>query len=150
MADLKGLYQEAVLDHYKKPRNLRKIEHATRQAEGFNPLCGDRLVIYIKARNGVIEDIAFAGSGCAISTASASMMTESLKGKTEAEAEALFESFHQLVTNPAASQSGPESLGTLAVFAGLRGYPVRVKCAILAWHTMLAALRGSRETVATE
>jgi nitrogen fixation NifU-like protein len=150
MADLRDLYQEVILDHYKKPRNFRKIEHANREAEGFNPLCGDKLSVYMRIKDGVVEDIGFIGAGCAISTASASMMTESLKGKTEAEAKALFERFHQLVTDHSEASPDPATLGKLAVFSGVREYPVRVKCATLAWHTMRAALEGRQGTVATE
>ena len=150
MADLRDLYQEVILDHHKKPRNFRKIEHANREAEGFNPLCGDKLRVYMRIKDGVVEDIGFIGAGCAISTASASMMTESLKGKSEAEAKALFERFHQLLTDHSDSPPDPATLGKLAVFSGVREYPVRVKCATLAWHTMRAALEGRQETVATE
>jgi len=150
MADLRDLYQEVILDHHKKPRNFHKLENANRRADGYNPLCGDKLSVYMQVENGVIRDIGFVGAGCAISTASASMMTESLKGKTEAEAKAVFERFHELVTNHSGSQPDPAALGKLAVFSGVREYPVRVKCATLAWHTMHAALEGNKETVATE
>jgi nitrogen fixation NifU-like protein len=150
MADLRDLYQEVILDHHRKPRNFHKIEHANRQADGFNPLCGDRVSVYIQIEDGIIRDIGFIGTGCAISTASASMMTESLKGKTEAEAQAIFERFHDLVTDHGASRPDPATMGKLAVFSGVREYPVRVKCATLAWHAMRAALEGQRETVATE
>ncbi|MBP1622338.1 MAG: system NifU family Fe-S cluster assembly protein [Acidobacteria bacterium] len=150
MADLRDLYQEVILDHHKKPRNFHKLENANRRADGYNPLCGDKLSVYMQVENGVIRDIGFVGAGCAISTASASMMTESLKGKTEAEAKAVFERYHELVTNHSGSQPDPAALGKLAVFSGVREYPVRVKCATLAWHTMHAALEGNKETVATE
>jgi nitrogen fixation protein NifU and related proteins len=150
MADLKDLYQEAILDHNKKPRNFRKLERANRQAEGFNPLCGDKLSVSIQIENGIVIDIGYIGSGCAISIASASMMTESLKGKTEAEARKLFERFHQMVTYRANPQPDSDDLGMLSVFSGVREYPVRVKCATLAWHTMLAALDGEKATVVTE
>jgi nitrogen fixation NifU-like protein len=150
MADLRDLYQEVILDHHKKPRNFHRIEHANRRADGFNPLCGDKLSVYMQIEDGVIKNIGFIGTGCAISTASASMMTESLKGKTEAEARALFERFHRLVTNHSEPQPDPAAMGKLAVFSGVREYPVRVKCATLAWHTMRAALEGRKETVATE
>ena len=150
MADLRDLYQEVILDHHKKPRNFHKLEHANRQADGFNPLCGDKVSVYMQIENGIVKDIGFIGTGCAISTASASMMTESLRGKTESEARAIFERFHTLITNHSEPQPDPASLGKLAVFSGVREYPVRVKCATLAWHTMRAALEGSRETVATE
>ena len=150
MSDLRDLYQEVIVDHHKKPRNFHKLEHANRQADGYNPLCGDKLSVFIQIENGIVKDIGFVGAGCAISTASASMMTESLKDKTEAEAKAIFERFHQLVTDHSEPQPNPATLGELAVFSGVREYPVRVKCATLAWHTMRAALDGNKETVATE
>jgi nitrogen fixation NifU-like protein len=150
MADLRDLYQEVILDHHKKPRNFHRLDHANRHAEGFNPLCGDRVSVYLQIENGIVKDIGFVGSGCAISTASASMMTESLKGKTETEAKALFEDFHHLVTNHSESAPDPAVMGKLIVFSGVREYPVRIKCATLAWHTMRAALEGRQETVATE
>jgi nitrogen fixation NifU-like protein len=148
MSDLRDLYQEVILDHHRRPRNFRKLEDANRRADGFNPLCGDKIHIYLRVEDGIVRDVGFEGSGCAISTASASMMTESLKGKSQAEVEALFGQFHDLVTGKSAPD--PASLGKLAVFAGVREYPVRVKCATLAWHTLRAALKGSLETVATE
>jgi nitrogen fixation NifU-like protein len=150
MSDLRELYQEVILDHHKRPRNFRKLEHANRQADGFNPLCGDRISVYMQIEGDTVRDIGFVGTGCAISTASASMMTESLKGKTEAEVKAIFERFHQLVTDHSAAGEDPAALGKLAVFSGVREYPVRVKCATLAWHTMRAALEERHETVATE
>ncbi len=150
MADLRKLYQEAILDHYRNPRNFCKLEHANRQAEGYNPLCGDRCSLYLQVEEGVIHDIGFIGMGCAISTASASMMTECLKGKTVAEAEAIFESFQNLVSGDSAANADIIPLGMLAAFSSIREYPVRVKCAILAWHTMQAALEGRKETIATE
>lgn len=146
--DLRELYQELILDHYRTPRNCHALTDANRKAEGFNPLCGDRLTLYLKLEDGVIHDVSFEGSGCAISTASASMMTEHLKGKTEQEAEALFENFHHLVTQDAAAP-GPD-LGKLAVLAGVRAFPSRVKCATLAWHTLHAALLKQTEPVTTE
>jgi nitrogen fixation protein NifU and related proteins len=150
MAALKDLYQEVILDHHKRPRNFRKIEQANRHADGFNPLCGDKLSVYIQIENGIVKDIGFVGAGCAISTASASMMTESLKGMTESKAKALFECFHQLFTDHAVSQHDLAILGNLTAFSGVREYPVRVKCATLAWHTMSAALEGQQGTVVTE
>ncbi len=150
MSDLRDLYQEVILDHHKKPRNFHKIEHANRRAEGYNPLCGDKLSVYIQLENGIVKDISFVGTGCAISTASASMMTESLKGKSESEAKEAFEKFHQLVTNHSDSPPDAAAMGKLAVFSGVREYPVRVKCATLAWHTMRAALDQSQGAVATE
>jgi nitrogen fixation protein NifU and related proteins len=148
MSDLRELYQELILDHQKRLRNFHAVENPDRKAEGFNPLCGDRITLYLKFENGFVRDVGFQGSGCAISTASASMMTESLKGRTEAEIDALFESFHDLVTGKAEADGA--ALGKLAVFAGVRDYPVRVKCATLAWHTLRAALQGTQDTVATE
>jgi nitrogen fixation NifU-like protein len=150
MADLRELYQEVILDHHKRPRNCRKPDDANMHADGFNPLCGDKVSVFVRMEDGVVRDIAFQGSGCAISTASASMMTESLKGKSEAEVAQIFERFRDLVTGKTPVDGDISGLGKLAVFAGVRDYPVRVKCATLAWHTMRAALEGSRETVATE
>jgi nitrogen fixation NifU-like protein len=148
MSDLRDLYQEVILDHYRKPRNSRPLAGANRKAEGFNPLCGDRLTLYLKLKDGVIEDASFEGSGCAISTASASLLTESVKGKTAPEVERLFQGFHNLVTQDVATP-GPE-LGKLEVLRGVREFPARVKCATLAWHTLHAALANQAETVSTE
>ncbi|TAM83967.1 MAG: SUF system NifU family Fe-S cluster assembly protein [Acidobacteria bacterium] len=151
MPDLRGLYQEVILDHSKKPRNYRVLEGAGHQAEGYNPLCGDRITIYVKIENGRINDLSFQGSGCAISTSSASLLTETLKGKTLDEADALFEKFHALVTGEAnGDQTGDASLGKLTVFSGVAEFPVRVKCATLAWHTLRSALKGEKSTVTTE
>jgi nitrogen fixation NifU-like protein len=150
MPDLRELYQELILDHHKRPRNFHKLEQANRQADGYNPLCGDKLSVYLLIEDGIVRDAAFVGTGCAISTASASIMTESLKGKTEAEVDVLFKRFHDLVTGNLPPDADISGLGKLAVFSGVREYPVRVKCASLAWHTMHAALEGSKETVATE
>jgi nitrogen fixation NifU-like protein len=153
MSDLRDLYQEVILDHQKHPRNFRVLAEATRRQEGYNPLCGDRLTLYIKLNNNRIEDIAFQGSGCAISMASASVMTEAVKGKTVEEAEALFHAFHEIVTgqeSPEAASAARPPLGKLAVFSGVREFPVRVKCATLPWHTLHAALQGRQETVSTE
>ena len=150
MSDLRELYQEVILDHSKKPRNARPIEGA-RTAEGFNPLCGDRGTVFVELQDGLVKDAAFVGSGCSISTASASMMTESVKGKTAAEAEALFERFHALITAPPdRAREGAEALGKLAVFAGVSEFPMRVKCAALPWHTLRAALAGAQDPVSTE
>jgi nitrogen fixation NifU-like protein len=150
MSDLRDLYQEVILDHNKRPRNFHKLEHASHEAKGHNPLCGDKITVYLEIEGGVIKDIGFEGAGCAVSTASASVMTESLKGKTLAEAEALFEKFHNLVTGkPDTSEEGPE-LGKLEIFAGVQKYPVRVKCATLAWHTVRAALQQKADAVSTE
>jgi nitrogen fixation NifU-like protein len=145
---LRELYQEVILDHSKNPRNFRVLE-GTRLAKGYNPLCGDRITLFVDVEGGVVRNIGFQGAGCAISTASASMMTEALKGKTEAEAEKLFQAFHSVVTGKS-GEANEEELGKLAVFAGVRDYPVRVKCATLAWHTLKAALAQQEEAVSTE
>jgi nitrogen fixation protein NifU and related proteins len=150
MPDLRELYQEVILDHHKRPRNFRAPADANRNADGFNPLCGDKVTVFARLEDGIVRDIAFQGSGCAISTASASMMTEILKGKSEAEVEQIFARFHALITGNGPEDSDGSGLGKLAVFAGVREYPVRVKCATLAWHTMRAALEGKQDTVATE
>jgi nitrogen fixation NifU-like protein len=150
MSDLSSLYQEVILDHSKRPRNFHAIENADLHARGYNPLCGDKVTIYLRMNGDRIADISFQGSGCAISTASASILTETLKGKTRAEAQALFEAFHDLVTgHPVKSASGPP-LGKLAVFSGVAEFPVRVKCASLAWHTLRSALEGSPAVASTE
>ena len=141
------LYQEVILDHSKHPRNCHAMDDATRKAEGFNPLCGDNLKLYIKIEGDVVKDVSFVGSGCAISTASASLMTESLKGKTREEALKLLEKFHDLLTT---DSPVTKDLGKLVVFCGVRDYPARVKCATLAWHTLKSALDGASETVTTE
>jgi nitrogen fixation protein NifU and related proteins len=150
MSDLRELYQEVILDHHRRPRNFHKLDRANRRADGYNPLCGDKVSVFLLVEDGVVRDVGFVGTGCAISTASASMMTESLKGKTEAEVKALFKRFHGVVTGLLPSETEVCGLGKLGVFAGVREYPARVKCASLAWHTMHAALEGSKETVATE
>jgi nitrogen fixation NifU-like protein len=146
---LNDLYQEIILDHSKKPRNCRPLACATNMAEGYNPLCGDKIKLFLDYENGVVRDICFQGSGCAISTASASLMTEILKGKTKAQAEALLERFHDLLTKEQAAKPAAD-LGKLAVFSGVREFPARVKCATLAWHTLKAALSGAGEQVSTE
>jgi nitrogen fixation NifU-like protein len=150
MSGLRELYQEVILDHSRRPRNFRRPERADHSAEGFNPLCGDRVTLYVQMDGDVVKDLAFQGSGCAISTASASMLTESVKGKTRAQAEALFHKFHQLVTGDPLNRPLPPDLGKLEVFAGVREFPMRVKCATLAWHTLNAALRDKGGTVSTE
>ena len=150
MSDLRELYQEVILDHNRRPRNFRAIADATRTAKGHNPLCGDRLTLYLTLDGDRIADVAFEGSGCAISKASASLMTEALKGKTVADAEALFERFHEVVTAPGDVPVDTAGLGKLAVFAGVREYPARVKCASLAWHTLKAAVTTPEKTVTTE
>jgi nitrogen fixation protein NifU and related proteins len=141
------LYQEIILDHCKHPRNCHAMDDATRKAEGYNPLCGDKLKLFVKLEDDVVEDASFVGSGCAISTASASLMTESLKGKTREEALKLLEKFHELLTTDTPVS---QDLGKLVVFCGVRDYPARVKCATLAWHTLKSALNGAAETVTTE
>lgn len=144
---LDDLYQEVILDHNRRPRNFRTIEGG-RTAEGFNPLCGDRLTVYLRVEDGVITDVSFQGTGCAISKASASMMTESIKGKTIAEADALFGRFQRMVT--ASPGDPPEQLGKLNALSGVRRFPIRVKCASLPWHTLKAAIEKPDETVSTE
>ncbi len=152
MSDLTDLYQEVILDHNRQPRNFGELVGADHKARGHNPLCGDQLNVYVTlAGGGVIEDVRFDGSGCAISKASASLMTEAVKGKTLADAETLFKSFHELLTgDPSVHAAASTELGKLAVFEGVREFPVRVKCATLAWHTLHAALSGDTERVSTE
>jgi nitrogen fixation NifU-like protein len=150
MSDLRELYQAVILDHHKKPRNFRRLEGANRDAEGYNPLCGDKVHVYLRLEGDVVKDATFQGAGCAISTASASLMTESVKGKTRAEAEALIKRFHEMLTSPQEADGDASGLGKLAVFSGVREFPVRVKCATLAWHTLRAALQGQEKTVSTE
>jgi len=148
--DLGQLYQEVILEHSKAPRNYRKPESANREAEGYNPLCGDRCTVFLDVEGDAIKDIGFQGSGCAISRASASMMTQSVKGKTKAEAARLFEEFHRLVTGDEKAIASAQDLGKLAVFAGVSKFPARVKCATLAWHTLQSALENKHEPVSTE
>lgn len=152
MDELRDLYQEVIFDHNRKPRNFHKLAGANRQAEGFNPLCGDQLSVYLKISDqDLIEDVSFEGRGCAISTASASIMTETLKGKTVQQANTLFENFHRLVTGQGANTVIPAAdLGKLQVLTGVRDYPARVKCATLAWHTVQAALKNAATPVSTE
>ena len=151
MSELRDLYQEVILDHNKKPRNFGALPDATRHADGHNPLCGDQISISLKLNDNVIEDIRFEGQGCAISKASASMMTAELKGKTLAEAESIFGTFHEMVAGPEELEEDEiEALGKLAVFSGVREYPARVKCASLAWHTLHAALENQDLPVTTE
>ena len=149
MPDLRDLYQEVILEHSKAPRNYRELKEADHKAEGYNPLCGDHFTVYLQMQGDAIRDVTFQGSGCAISKASASMMTQSLKGKTRQDAEALFDRFHKVVTGQKASTEQPE-LGKLAVFSGVSEFPTRVKCATLAWHTLQAALEGKQDAVSTE
>ena len=149
-AELKELYQQIILDHNKNPRNFRKIENANHFAEGYNPLCGDRLNIYVELEDGRIKDISFQGSGCAISKASASLMSSIVKGLLVEEAEKLFEKFHAVITGKITDEENIEELGKLAVFAGVKEFPSRVKCASLAWHTMVAAFKQEDKSVSTE
>lgn len=151
MSITSDLYQEIILDHNRRPRNFGELQEANHQAQGHNPLCGDKVTIYVKIEDDVIEEIRFKGAGCAISTASASIMTESLKGRTTREAEHLFDLFRNLVTgNPSQAPDDEAELGDLAVFQGVRDYPVRIKCATLAWHTLKASLEGNDQKVKTE
>ena len=149
MSDLRELYQEVILDHNKRPRNFGPLSEANRHAEGRNPLCGDHLSVQVDVEDGVIKNVAFEGAGCAISRASASLMTDAVKGKSVEEAERMFEEFHQMVTSGVA-EAVEESLGKLAVFCGVREFPSRVKCASLAWHTLHAALEAKDATASTE
>jgi len=151
MFDVKSLYQEIIVDHNRNPRNFGRLESADRVAEGYNPLCGDRLNLYVKLDDGRIADLRFDGSGCAISVAAASLMTDALKGRTVAEAESLFHDFHRLVTNEHAPDAeAVAGLGKLAALLGVRDYPARVKCATLCWHTLHSALTNDRTPVTTE
>lgn len=149
MSGLTELYQEVILDHNRRPRNFRKMADASHTVEGLNPLCGDHITVYVRLNGDVIEDISFEGAGCAISKASASMMTASVKGKTAAEAEALFGRVHAMLTSDGAAPDEVE-LGSLVALAGVREFPTRVKCATLSWHAMRSALRGEGATVSTE
>ncbi|MDQ2936331.1 MAG: SUF system NifU family Fe-S cluster assembly protein [Acidobacteriota bacterium] len=155
MSELSELYQQVILDHNKKPRNFRKLETANHSAEGYNPLCGDHLTVYLNLENNAVKEISFEGSGCAISKAAASMMTQAVKGKSKQQAEQLFTEFHGMVTGDMDNdedkdeENGAGGLGNLRVFAGVREFPVRVKCATLAWHTMHAAL-NNQEIISTE
>jgi nitrogen fixation NifU-like protein len=148
--DLRDLYQEVVVDHSRRPRNFRRLEQPDRTVEGFNPLCGDKITLYVKFNDQMIDDISFEGSGCAISKASASMMTSALKGKSRAEAEDLFRQFHTLITEGPEGPVRREQLGKLAALGGVSEFPARVKCASLAWHTLRSALEGKGEVVSTE
>jgi nitrogen fixation NifU-like protein len=152
MSDLRDLYQEVILDHAKKPRNFRELPEANRRADGYNPLCGDRATVFVRVDGDRVSDVAFKGSGCSISTASASMMTESVKGKSREEVDRLFTRFHELVTTAPdqRDQAVAPELGKLAVFSGVSEFPVRVKCASLPWHTLKAALEGDEMPISTE
>jgi nitrogen fixation NifU-like protein len=149
MSELDELYQEVILDHNRSPRNFRAMADANRKAEGYNPLCGDQVTVYVKCEGGIIKDISFQGSGCAISKASASMMTSALKGKTEAQAHELFENVHGMLTGEA-DQQGRRDVGKLAILSGVCKFPARVKCASLAWHTVNSALHHEDATASTE
>lgn len=150
MSAIRELYQQVILDHNRSPRNFRKMADATKTMEGYNPLCGDHYTVYLKLNGDTIDDISFTGSGCAISKASASVMSATLKGKTRAEAARLFDKFHRLVTGSLPAEEQTPSLGKLAAFAGVSEFPARVKCASLAWHTVRAALEGEVKTVTLE
>ncbi len=153
MSDIRELYQSVILDHNKRPRNFRKVEGANRHAEGYNPLCGDKVTVELRVEDGVVRDVGFEGSGCAISTASASMMTESVKGRSLADAEKLFQRFHDLLVGEAQEEPSADeqkALGKLTVFSGVREYPARVKCATLVWHALHSALEGRGDPVSTE
>lgn len=147
MSDLRDLYQEVILDHSRSPRNFKELCGSNRKADGYNPLCGDKVTVFLKVEDGAIADVAFVGSGCAISTASASLMTESVKGKSLDEVALLFQGFRNLVTGKPVEST---DLGKLTVFQGVSEFPVRVKCATLVWHTLQAALANSREAAMTE
>ena len=149
MSELSELYQQVILDHNKRPRNFNKLETANHTAEGYNPLCGDHLTIYLNLEDDEVQEISFEGSGCAISKAAASMMTQAVKGKSKSEAEELFKEFHLMVTGELDTEQQENALGNLKIFAGVREFPVRVKCATLPWHTMHAALNNT-EIVSTE
>jgi nitrogen fixation protein NifU and related proteins len=149
MSELSDLYQEVILEHNKNPRNFREIENADKTAEGHNPLCGDQLKLYLAMENDTVKDVAFKGSGCAISKASASMMTQVVKGKTREEAEIIFDEFHRMVLGEMDEENEENRLGKLKIFAGVREFPARVKCASLGWHTLHAAL-NNEDVVSTE
>ncbi len=150
MSELRDLYQELILDHQKRPRNFKRVSPATHETRGLNPLCGDNLVLTLRVDDGIVADIGFEGSGCAISKASASMMTERVKGRSVAEAIEVFEAFHSMLTVEAPSEEVLEDLGKLGVFSGVREFPARVKCATLSWQTLRRALAEGGGTVSTE
>ena len=149
MSELSDLYQQVILDHNKKPRNFKRLETANRSADGHNPLCGDQLKVFLEVEDERVKDVSFVGSGCAISKASASMMTQVVKGKSKEEAEKMFDEFHRMVLGELDEETEENNLGKLKIFAGVREFPARVKCASLSWHTMNAALHGEEE-VSTE
>jgi nitrogen fixation NifU-like protein len=150
MSELEELYQEIILEHYRKPRNFRKLEEANRTADGYNPFCGDKITLYLKVEDNVIAEVGFQGAGCAISKASASMMTQSVKGKSQAEAQEIFDAFHRMLTRAPGADFDASKLGDLEMLAGVAEFPIRVKCATLGWHTLHAALDGKGQTVSTE
>jgi nitrogen fixation NifU-like protein len=150
MSDLDELYQEVILDHNKSPRNFREMANANHKAEGYNPLCGDHVTVFLRLESGVIQDISFQGSGCAISKASASMMTAELKGKNEAAAHVLFENVHKMLTGDESDDQIADKVGKLQILSGVCKFPARVKCASLAWHTVIAALKGEAQPASTE
>ena len=150
MSELDELYQEVILDHNKSPRNFRAMAHANRKAEGYNPLCGDHVTVFVQIENGVIRDFSFQGSGCAISKASASLMTAELKGKNESAAQVLFENVHKMLTGDASDAQAAGKVGKLQILSGVCKFPARVKCASLAWHTVNAALKGESQPATTE
>ena len=149
-SELRELYQQVILDHNKSPRNFRIIEHPSHSSEGYNPLCGDTIHLYLTIENGIVKDISFQGSGCAISKASASLMSSMIKGKTLEEAKNLFEKFQKMITGKLSEETDIESLGKLAVLAGVKEFPARVKCASLAWHTLINAIDEKKKTASTE
>ncbi len=149
MSDLRELYQQVILDHNKNPRNFHEMADATRRVEGYNPLCGDHYTVFVRLNDGTIDEVSFTGNGCAISKASASVMSSTVKGKSTEEAESLFDTFHRLVTGDASGLSAAD-LGRLAAFSGVSEFPARVKCATLAWHTLKTAIEGNDEKVTTE
>jgi len=150
MSELDELYQEVILDHNKSPRNFRAMAHANRKAEGYNPLCGDHVTVFVQLEDGVIRDISFQGSGCAISKASASLMTAELKGKNENAAQVLFENVHKMLTGDTSDDQAVDKVGKLQILSGVCKFPARVKCASLAWHTVNAALKGESQPATTE
>lgn len=150
MNELRELYQELIIDHSKRPRNFHPLPDPEHRADGYNPLCGDKVTVYLNTEDGRVQDISFQGSGCAISTASASIMTETLKGRSRDEVAAIFKTFHRLLTQDETGTDGNTELGKLVVFSGVREFPLRVKCASLPWHTMNAALERKAETISTE
>ncbi|MSP79016.1 MAG: SUF system NifU family Fe-S cluster assembly protein [Dehalococcoidia bacterium] len=150
MSEIRELYQEVVMDHTRHPRNFHKLEGANKTADGYNPFCGDRVSIFLKLKGDRVEDVGFQGAGCAISTSSASMLTEAVKGKTTAEIQALYDVVHQMLTRAPGTEFDDEKLGDLEILSGVSEFPTRVKCAGLSWHTLMAALKGDKEAIFTE